>query len=151
MVGVTWYEAVAYCAWLTGVLRQGGTIGQHQVARLPSQVEWERAARGTEGRAYPWGDAFDPARANTGESGLGQTSPVDMYPGGATPDTEVYDLAGNVWEWTGDKLKGVGEAYYVVGGSWLFGADTARCVARYRYRANFGVDFGFRVVLSRLS
>jgi formylglycine-generating enzyme required for sulfatase activity len=152
VVGVTWYEAMAYCAWLTGALRQAGVIGEHQVARLPSQREWQRAARGTEGRTYPWGNEFDPAWANTGESELGQTSPVDMYPGGATPDTEVYDLAGNVWEWTGDEFEGVEEAYYLAGGAWAWEAERARCAARHGDLAGSRhVSYGFRVVLSRLS
>ncbi len=116
VVGVSWYEALAYCKWLTGELRQKGKIGQDEEVRLPREAEWMRAALppsnsprsgGRADRAavddlYPWGSAdFDPARANTEESDLKQTTPVQMYPEGASA-AGVWDLAGNVWEWSAD-------------------------------------------------
>ncbi|MBN2390636.1 MAG: SUMF1/EgtB/PvdO family nonheme iron enzyme [Anaerolineae bacterium] len=111
VVRVIWHDAWAYCQWLTGVWRAEGKIGQGDEVRLPSEAEWEKAARGgfppqsppvggTErGRVYPWGDKWDAAKCNTGESGLGTTSPVGMYPEGASPDG-CLDMAGDVWEWT---------------------------------------------------
>jgi hypothetical protein len=94
---VTWYEAMAYCAWL------GDRLGL--AVRLPTEVEWERAARGTDGREYPWGDGYRAGHANideqedrTGPSYLKQTTAVGLYPQGASPEG-VLDLAGNVWEW----------------------------------------------------
>ncbi len=105
VVGVSWYEAEAYCNWLNERLQlPSGTI------RLPTEAEWEWAARGPEGRRYPWGgkDAWESWRCNSGESGINRTSAVGCFPGGAAdwwraiqPVSEmVHDLAGNVWEWT---------------------------------------------------
>jgi formylglycine-generating enzyme required for sulfatase activity len=93
VTGVTWDEAVHYCRWLSE------STGRRY--RLPSEAEWERAARGAEGRLYPWGDEFDVARCNAAPGGRGQTTAVRAYsPGGDSPEG-VADLAGNVWEWTG--------------------------------------------------
>ena len=92
MVGICWHEARAYCAWMSA---QGG-----QPFRLPTEAEWEAAARGREGRRYPWGPAFDLARCNTFETHVRATTPVGVFPGGDSPEG-VADLAGNVWEWTG--------------------------------------------------
>jgi formylglycine-generating enzyme required for sulfatase activity len=97
VVEVSWYEAAAYCAWAEG--------------RLPTEAEWECAARGgREGTRYPWGNEKpDRSRANYFEGGAHQPTPVGMYPEGATPQ-HVLDLAGNVWEWTADWFGGYQEA-----------------------------------------
>lgn len=88
VVIVSWREAMDYAAWL------GGT--------LPTEAQWEYAARGTEGRKYPWGSEDPtPERSNYRESGIGNTTPVGAYPKGATPEG-VHDLAGNVSEWCSD-------------------------------------------------
>jgi formylglycine-generating enzyme required for sulfatase activity len=90
VVGVTWYEAMAYAAWLARITGQGW--------RLPTEPEWEWAAR-RGGRIYPWGSRWDAARLNSLEGRVMRTTPVGAYPHGATPDG-LHDLAGNVWEWT---------------------------------------------------
>ena len=92
VVGVSWDEAVDYCRWLREVTTRP--------YRLPSEAEWEAAARGTDGRRYPWGDAFDAADCNAIEAGIGATTAVGAY---APRGDSVYgcnDMAGNIWEWT---------------------------------------------------
>ena len=90
VVGVSWFEAVAYCRWLS---KQTGIE-----FRLPSEAEWEKAARGTEGWIYPWGNTWDTKLANSSEAGLNLTTPVGTYPTGVSP-YGALDMAGNVWEW----------------------------------------------------
>ena len=92
VVAVSWHDALAYCRW------RSQTDGRPY--RLPSEAEWEMAARGTDGRIYPWGNDFDPSRLNSSEGrGDWTTTPVGMYLEGASP-FGCQDMAGNVWEWT---------------------------------------------------
>jgi formylglycine-generating enzyme required for sulfatase activity len=106
VVGVTWYEALAYCRWLTEALQNSGDARlphpSDSIVRLPSEAEWEKAARGTGGHRWPWGDEWQEHAANTKEAGIEETSTVGAFPDGASP-YGVMDVAGNVWEWTRSK------------------------------------------------
>jgi formylglycine-generating enzyme required for sulfatase activity len=128
-VNVTWYDAVEYAKWAGG--------------KLPSEAQWEKAARGTDGRKYPWGNEFDSKKCNTWESGIDGTTPVGTYPDGASP-YGVLDMAGNVWEWTS---KSDNNLYFLRGGSWNLIQVYARCSTRDLWFPDFwnGV-FGFRII-----
>jgi formylglycine-generating enzyme required for sulfatase activity len=91
VVGICWYEASAYCAWLTA------TSGR--AYRLPTEVEWEAAARGLEARALPYGNHYAPLAANTVDAHLFGPSPIGVFPEGDTPEG-ICDLSGNTWDWT---------------------------------------------------
>ncbi len=130
-VEVSWYQAVAFTRWLSDKLG-------YEV-RLPHEYEWEVAARYNDGRAYPWGDEFDPAKANTEEGGLGQTTAVGLYPGGRQPTLDLYDMSGNVWEWcqnkyedpTQNEVDDSGDSRGLRGGSWFNLDDLARAAYRF--------------------
>ncbi len=105
VVGITWYEALGYCRWLNRALRENPRtppplqklLEQGWEVTLPGEAEWEKGARGPDGRLYPWQGAFDPQIANTFEARIGGTSPVGCFPAGASP-YELQDMAGNVVE-----------------------------------------------------
>ncbi|MDS4042283.1 MAG: SUMF1/EgtB/PvdO family nonheme iron enzyme, partial [Candidatus Competibacter sp.] len=104
VVGVNWFEARAYCAWLETQWRAAGSRCSRPLAagervRLPTEAEWEKAARTPANGRYPWGDRWAADRANTAEGQVLRPSPVGVYPAGATA-AGVHDLSGNVWEWT---------------------------------------------------
>jgi hypothetical protein len=151
---VNWFEAVAFCAWL------GHRTGLN--LRLPTEWEWERAARGTDGKLYPWGDAYklgyanvDESRVDGGVHNLATTSAVGIYPQGASREG-VMDLAGNLWEWCLNEYKdptriqpGGRAPRALRGGSWRNALDSAR--ADFRGFDHFRPDcrrsdLGFRVV-----
>lgn len=91
MERVAWYKALAFCRWLSA--KTGLNIS------LPTEQQWEKAARGTDGREYPWGAEFESAYCNgNGRRGLGETSAVGIYPQGQSPYGAI-DMTGNVWEW----------------------------------------------------
>jgi formylglycine-generating enzyme required for sulfatase activity len=160
VVGVSWYEAVAYCKWLSKTNTQG------RVYRLPSEAEWEKAARGTDGREWPWGNKFDPIMANTVEGSVGRTTAVGIYPQGRS-QFGVQDTAGNVWEWCSSRWgkDAVGlEFEYPYraddgrenrdsednriqrGGSWNDAASRAACADRDKLAPNSQhFDVGFRI------
>jgi len=109
VVGVTWYEAQAYCLWLTARLRAAKLIAADQRIYLPTEAQWEKAARVhpgqtgslsyVDGRLWPWGDEWDADKCNSTESKFGGATPVGMYPNGAS-GYGLQDMVGNVWEWT---------------------------------------------------
>ena len=119
MVNVAWDDAVAFCRWLSKAT--------HRSFRLPSEAEWENAARGSDGRLYPWGNqAPDEKRCNFGET-VGDTTPVGKYPDGVSP-CGALDMAGNVWEWTGSLKQPY--PYQEQDGRNSLDADGARALAR---------------------
>ncbi len=96
VVHVSWEDVLAYTQWLAQLTGDDW--------RLPTEAEWEKAARGTDGRRYPWGYLWDRSRANTNDGGPHMTTPVGSYPSGASP-YGAQDMAGNVWEWTSTNYK----------------------------------------------
>ncbi len=154
---VDWYEAAAFCRWLSAQLG-------YEV-RLPTEEEWERTARGRDGREYPWGSTYESGRANieetssyrrVGEWNLGQTTAVGLYPHGASNEGAL-DLLGNVWEWCVNKYDHLeqieadtsGQTRVVRGGSWYNSADRARGALRNWFGpVSRNGDLGFRVVSS---
>ncbi len=144
---VSWYDATAFCRWLTAKL--GLPV------RLPDEQEWQWAAGNEKNWAYPWGPEWVSGRANTDESEIRRTTAVGMFPQGNT-DSQISDLAGNVWEWCRSKYDnpknvepGGDGARVLRGGSWDNNQDYARSEYR-RYdpphnRSNLS---GFRVVVS---
>ncbi|MCA9873664.1 MAG: SUMF1/EgtB/PvdO family nonheme iron enzyme [Anaerolineales bacterium] len=172
---VSWYQAVAFCRWLTQKLHDGlllaepltGDLKQYTIT-LPHEYEWEVAARwpneGVQQRIYPWGPEFDAAKANTNEGGIGQTTAAGLHPSGKNTALDLFDLSGNVWEWCRNRYykpesELEPEVVYINtdsrvlrGGSWVSSQVYARAASR-RYddpglRSDSG---GFRVVVVRFS
>ena len=131
---VDWYQAKTYCKW----------AGK----RLPTEMEWERATRGTDGRAYPWGNEWDATKANVkgSEDGYAQTAPVGSFPSGSSP-YGALDMIGNVWEWTADWYQVEQKGRSLRGGSWYNQPQNARASARFGYGPGARVgDVGLRCV-----
>jgi formylglycine-generating enzyme required for sulfatase activity len=148
VVGVSWYEVVAFCLWLSEVT--GEPI------HLPTEAQWQYAAQGGDGRAYPWGNDWDCKRCNNsvGACSSDRTTPVRAYEGKGDSPFGVVDMAGNVWEWclTGDPdrsedIHSDSANRVLRGGSWLSeDADRFRCDFRYWFNpGNWHFVGGFRV------
>ena len=152
VIGISWDAAVAYAAW--------------QGMRLPTEAEWEKAARGTNAKRWPWGNTFTQrikgttVHANVWLQSGARLQPVAAYPTGMSP-YGAHDMAGNVWEWVGDwysetfyyrspdrnpKGPAVGSRRIVKGGSWLNPETLARCATRFGQHPAIGTSFiGFRL------
>lgn len=194
VVGVSWYEALAFCRWLEQQIVNSkwqivagqssaeqqqwrdiqSAIGNHKSKiTLPSEAEWEKAARGVDGRRYPWGSEVDPNQANYEETKIGTTSTIGCFPGGASP-YGVEEMSGNVWEWTrslwGEDLSNAGFKYpyaatdgredlaagtsvprVLRGGAFNYDERDVRCAVRLGdYPDLRNLSLGFRVVVSPL-
>lgn len=167
VVDVSWEDASAFCNWLnTQPAARPVVYNQPDVTlppgrfRLPSEAEWEYAARGVDARLFPWGDTFDPACANTRESGM-TTSPVGAFPAGVAPFGHL-DMAGNVWEWTasldrpypyqpadGREALRSAERRILRGGCYANPQGFARCACRFRLPPGVRSEFlGLRLAYS---
>jgi serine/threonine-protein kinase len=144
---ISWHDAIAYCAWRSA--RSGREV------RLPTELEWEKSARGVDGRWFPWGNRFDPSCCNTAESrrpGEDVVVPVETMEARFPADVSPYGvrgLGGNVRDWTATPGGGDRESRVVRGGCWHLTRLGARCAARLLFEPP-GVDagLGFRVVVS---
>ena len=172
VIGVSWFEALAYSVWLNELLadiQPEGKTSEGRI-RLPTEAEWEYAARGTDGWRYAWGHEADANLGNYADTQLGQTSAVGLFPAGQA--FGLYDMSGNVCEWTSSRwgknattpdfnydlwqqqtperdLLELSEFRVVRGGSWVNSAANVRCAVRYwSHPYDRSGHLGFRVVLS---
>ncbi len=189
VVGVSWYEALAFTRWLTDHWQEQNYIQGDWQVYLPSEAQWEKAARGgltipntirrqsagagflqdrvetqsnsIPSRIYPWGDEFDVNKVNNLDTGIGSTSAVGSFFGGASP-YGVEDISGNVWEWCSSLYKKYpfdakdgredmtpGGSRVLRGGSFINSPQFVRCAYRYSYNPDFwSYNYGFRVIVS---
>lgn len=150
VTGVSWYEAQAYCRWLSAVCRTS--------FRLPTEFEWEAAARGPKGLLYPWGNDFDGSFCNYSASGFGRPTPVGAFSTAGDGPWGMVDMAGNVSEWTSSTFQPYlanlqamidpdePQERVTRGGSWHSPALRLRCTARGYNDPDFSDnDLGFRL------
>jgi formylglycine-generating enzyme required for sulfatase activity/energy-coupling factor transporter ATP-binding protein EcfA2 len=171
VVKVDWFNAIAYCKWLNDQLIKNDKLPKKIKEflktkkwhiTLPSEAEWEKAARGEDGRIYPWGDEFDKDRQNYDDTNIGRPSPVGCFEKGASP-FQIMEMSGNVWEWTRsiyaeypykpiksiENLQDNEGARVVRGGCWSNPAGLCRVADRNRLTPDYrGGNIGFRLCLS---
>ena len=154
VVHVSWADAQAFCRWLSK--------STAQPFHLPTEAEWERAARDVDGRLYPWGVDFDPWRCNTIESGKRGTTLVKNYSPSGDSVCGATDMVGNVWEWTSSLLRSypyqsddgredpkADGPRVARGGAWYYSRKLARCTSREGLLPNYvSPALGFRVALT---
>ena len=155
---VKWVDAMEYCQWLNSLLKNELPSGL--VLRLPTEAEWEKAARGTDGLEYPWGDEFDKNKCNTSEGSKDGTTSVGLY---SPPGDSLYgcaDMVGNVWEWThslkkkypynasdGRENEKASGGHVLRGGSFINDERVARCACRSVFNLiDSSYYIGFRVL-----
>jgi formylglycine-generating enzyme required for sulfatase activity len=170
VVHVTWQDATAYCSWLTEVLAESDETPEPLASllrreewresawevTLPSQVEWEAAARAWSESVFPWGDQIDPTRANYNDTGVGRRSAVGCFPSGANA-LGIEELSGNVLEWTrsveddddNEVIDGTAtDPRVCVGGAFFSTSENVRCGYAFRTDPDEDSDYlGFRVVV----
>jgi formylglycine-generating enzyme required for sulfatase activity len=157
---VSWYEAVAFCHWLTYKHREAKILDEGRQIRLPTEWEWQLAATGgDQERKYPWGYDWNPACCNSNESRLNRTTAVGIYPAGATAQG-VMDMAGNIWEWCLNKHNYSSDPYGINvddsgvqrvmrGGAWFNFGESLCSTFRNQNAPSFRDNYvGFRVVQS---
>ena len=132
-------DAWEYCNWR-------GRESPDRIFRLPFEDEWEKAARGSDGRYFPWGNEWNDENANIWQTGPGMTTPVDKYKGGQSP-YGVYDMAGNIFEWTLTAIKPESDRYVLKSCSWDDLPGLCRGAARHaRLKSSRHILIGFRCV-----
>ncbi len=160
---VSWYQAIAFCRWLTAKYRDAGLLLDGQEIRLPTEQEWEIAARYPDSRQFPWGGEdyisgyanVDETATNAGTHSLRTTTAIGLYPPGQQTELKLDDLGGNVWEWclneyaNPEQIQIASDEDRVLrGGSWFDGVHVARCASRGRRYPYFSNSYrGFRVVM----
>ncbi|MGC1377492.1 MAG: SUMF1/EgtB/PvdO family nonheme iron enzyme [Anaerolineales bacterium] len=161
VAGIFWQDARAYCQWLNKIHKR--QLPQIYVLRMPSEAEWEKAARGVSGNIWPWGDEFDPAKCNSAKGKKrGTTTPVGLYSSQGDSPYGCADMSGNVWEWThsvkkpypykaddGRENEKDTSARVLRGGSFLDDARSTSCACRNAASLHdYSIDIGFRLALA---
>jgi hypothetical protein len=144
-VNVCWYEAVAFCNWLS--------YKMNFKVSLPTEQQWQRAGQGDDNRLYPWGDSFSEIRCNTKESQIGGVTPVDRYPNGKSP-FGVFDLSGNIWEFCSTNHRNGSNGDFeskdprvLRGGPWDGDQNNAKLTSRnHADPDHLGQNIGFRLI-----
>lgn len=139
VVAVTWDDAQRYCKWRSS--KSGFEVA------LPTEQEWEKAARGPNGFCYPWGNSFDSERCNVGRGPRGDTNRVDVFPEGTSP-YGCWEMCGNVWEWTDSWFDESESIAILKGGSYYFDEEFAVLWTRYHDpKTDKWPDLGFRCAI----